>query len=540
MHLRKLLTSLPLLAAALAAQAGTANCPSNTALPVQGAAVRGAAPVFPADNWWNLDIRAAPVDPNSAAFISFINNGGKRALKPSFGGEHSPGSDGIYGIPYAVVDASQLKTTIASFQFAGGSDGVGQAFYPIPEQAITQPHWIQNGPPGNVDMRATADRHMIIVDCTHNHLYELYNVWWDATRNAWVAGSGAFFDMNTNQRRPEGWTSADAAGLAMFPGLVRYDEVYNPAVTDIGHAFRVTLRTIGNYVWPASHKGEGVAGALPYGARLRLKASVNGADPALRSADPNVRKIFRAMQKYGLIVADVGQDMFVSGTFDTRWNNNLLNPAFALLSASDFEVVKLGWNPVGTAAALSSVSLNASTVAGGSSVTGTVLLSGAAPAGGAQILLTSSQAAARVPTSVTVSAGATRAAFTITTVPVAAATAASIGVSYAGTSKTVPLTVQPAPAQLSSVTLSTSQVAGGGTAVGTVALAAAAPAGGVVVGVSSSNPTLARVPASITVNAGATRAAFYVYTTVPASTQNVTLTSATSTGAISKVLSVTP
>jgi hypothetical protein len=151
--------------------------------------------------------------------------------------------------------------------------------------------------------------------------------------------------MKTNNRRPDTWTSADAAGLAIFPGLVRYDEAWNPAVTDIGHAFRVTVRTTNGYVYPASHRAGSTAGALPMGARLRLKTSVSGADPALRTSDPNVRKIFRAMQKYGLIVADNGTDMYVTGTFDLRWNNDILNPAFALLTASDFDVIELGWKP---------------------------------------------------------------------------------------------------------------------------------------------------------------------------------------------------
>jgi hypothetical protein len=152
--------------------------------------------------------------------------------------------------------------------------------------------------------------------------------------------------MNTNNRRPDTWTSADAAGLAILPGLVRYDEAWNPAVTDFGHAFRVTGRATTGYVYPASHRAGSTPGELPMGARLRLKTNVGGQDPALRTADPNVQKIFRAMQKYGVIVADNGSDMYITGTFDTRWNNSVLNPAFSLLTAGDFEVVQLGWNPL--------------------------------------------------------------------------------------------------------------------------------------------------------------------------------------------------
>src|SRR5438045_6133926 len=199
--------------------------------------------------------------------------------------------------------------------------------------------------------------------------------------------------MNTNNWRPDGWTSADAAGLAIFPGLVRYDEAWNPAVSDIGHAFRVTVRATNGYVYPASHRAGSTAGALPMGARLRLKASVNGADPALRTSDPNMQKIFRAMQKYGLIVADNGSDLYVTGTFDTRWNNGILNPAFALLSASDFDVVQLGWKPSAppppTAPALASVSASPGAVIGGSGATGTVSLAAAAPAGAVAVPLAS-------------------------------------------------------------------------------------------------------------------------------------------------------
>ena len=120
--------------------------------------------------------------------------------------------------------------------------------------------------------------------------------------------------MNSNNRRPDGWTSADAAGLAIFPGLVRYDEAYDPTVTEIKHAFRVTVRASNGYVYPASHRAGSTTGALPMGSRLRLKASV---DITQRTSDPNIQKIFRAMQKYGLIVADNGSDMYITGTYDS-------------------------------------------------------------------------------------------------------------------------------------------------------------------------------------------------------------------------------
>jgi hypothetical protein len=299
-------------------------------------------PLFPRTNWWNVDVSQAPVDPASASFITFI--GATRRLHPDFGGEASPGSVAIYGFPYVVVDGSQPKKAV-EFLYSDESDGVNHTtdqsfpFYPIPDEAITQAHWIEGGQPGNVDLRDESDRHLLIVDRDNRHLYELYNVFFDGTR--WHAGSGAFFDLSQNGRRPDGWTSADAAGLAILPGLVRYDEVFGP--NEIEHAFRVTVRATNGYVYPASHRAGSTVGALPMGARLRLKA---GKD--LSGFRPEIQKIFRAMQRYGLIVADNGSDMYVSGAFDTRWNNSILNPAFGALTATDFEVIARGWQPPAT------------------------------------------------------------------------------------------------------------------------------------------------------------------------------------------------
>ena len=305
--------------------------------------------LFPPDNWWNLDISNWPVDPNSSSYIAFLNNGGTRRLHPDFGGNAGTTQDpnAIYGFPYAVVsNVTNSDLRAVQFAYAGESDGVNHPgnisfpFYPIPPEAITQPYWIEGGDPGNFDRRSSQDRHLLIVDRDRNHLYELFNVY-DSTQGKWFAGSGAFFDMNTNNRRPDTWTSADAAGLAILPGLVRYDEVYDPNVAEIRHAFRVTVRATNGYVYPASHRAGSTPGALPMGARLRLKTSV---DVNQRTSDPNVRKIFHAMQRYGVIVADNGSDMYITGTYDTRWNNGILNPAFAALTASDFEVVQLGYN----------------------------------------------------------------------------------------------------------------------------------------------------------------------------------------------------
>ena len=332
---RAALRSLPLTIVALL----LLSAPAILSAPTPNGALPGPFPLFPATNWWNLDVSSAPVDPNSAAFIAFIHNGGTRRLHPDFGGEVSPGSVGIYGMPYVVVDGTQPKKSV-QFYYWRESDGVNQAtgqsypYYPIPDEAITQAHWIEGGQPGNQDLRASSDRHLLLVDRDNRHLYELYNVFHDGA--TWRAGSGAFFDMNANGRRTEGWTSADAAGLAILPGLVRYEEAFGSA--EIGHAFRVTVRATNGYVYPASHAAGSNPAALPMGARLRLKP-----DKDITGFPPALQRIFRAMKRHGLIVADNGTDMYVTGTFDTRWDNGVLNPAFRALTASDFEVIQLGW-----------------------------------------------------------------------------------------------------------------------------------------------------------------------------------------------------
>jgi len=498
--------------------ASAQQCPAS--VPAEGATPPAPLPLFPSDNWWNTDISAAPVDSASASYIAFINNGGTRKLHPDFGGEASPGSVDVYGMPYAIVNGSQPKLPV-TFDYWDESDGVDQAtgqgipFYPIPTQAATQPHWVEGGAPGNVDQRAQGDRHLFVIDCTNRYLYELYNVYFNASQGKWYAGSGAFFDMNANNRRPDGWTSADAAGLAIFPGLVRYDEAWNAAVADIGHAFRVTVRATNGYVYPASHRAGSTTGALPMGARLRLKTSVNGVDPALRTSDPNVRRIFRAMQKYGLIVADNGSDMYISGTFDTRWNNDVLNPAFATLSAGDFDVIQLGWKPSAAGSTVASVSASPSAVVGGGSATGTVVLSAGAPAGGASVSLSSASNAVTVPATVTVAQGATSATFGIATSSVTMSTSTTISASYAGTTKATTFTVTPAVAPaLASVTLASTSIVGGTSTTGHATLTAPAGSGGAVISLRSSNAALVGVPASVVVPAGATSASFAVTTSV--------------------------
>jgi hypothetical protein len=339
--------------------------------------------------------------------------------------------------------------------------------------------------------------------------------------------------MNTNSRRPVGWTSADAAGLAILPGLVRYDEVYDPNVPEISHAFRVTVRATNGFVYPASHRAGNTLGALPMGARLRLKASV---DVTQRTSDPNVQKIFRAMQKYGLIVADNGSDMYITGTYETRWNNDILNPAFSKLSASDFEVVQLGYNPQSASpTALSSVSVNPSSVTGGQSITGTVSMSGPAPAGGASVSLSSASSAASVPPTVTVPANATSVNFSVSTAAVGATTMGNITASFSGVTKTVNVTIQ--PAALMSVTLNPSNILGGSTAVGKVTLTGPAPAAGLVVTLTSSPSLQAKVPSKLIIPSGARSATFNVTTT--SVSRKTVVTIAASLGGVTKSATIT-
>ena len=307
-------------------------------LPLLGQPIRNGElptplPLFPPTNWWNADITSAPVDPRSASFITFI--GVSRGMHPDFGGESGDPDAPIYGMPYIVVSGSQPLVPV-TFDYDDESDYAAPGRppgYPIPEEAKTEQRWIEAGLAGG-DPRADGDRHMLIVDRDNRILFELYATRWTGTR--WEAGSGAIFPLDSNTRRPDGWTSADAAGLAILPGLVRYDEVAGP--DPIRHAFRVTVRASNGYVFPGSHKAGSNSSALPMGARLRLKAGVD-----ISRFTPSVRKIFQAMKTYGLIVADNGSDMYVSGMYDTRWDNDVLNPAFSAIKASDFEVVQLGW-----------------------------------------------------------------------------------------------------------------------------------------------------------------------------------------------------
>ena len=285
----------------------------------------GGRRLFPDDNWWNQDISSAPVDPQSNAYIAYIGN--SRTSHPDFGPPP-------YGIPYIGVGGDQPRVPITFTAYGSESDSGfgGEAGYPIPPAAATQPNYIEGGAAGG---GSSGDRHLLIVDRDRWLLFELFAAHWNSGAQRWEAGSGAVFNLASNARRPEGWTSADAAGLAILPGLVRYDEAVRGPIR---HALRMTVRATNGYVWPASHRAGSSSGALPMGARLRLKASKD-----LSSYPGYIRNIFRGMQTHGLIVADNGSDLYVTGAMDSRWNNGELNPAFAALRGDDFEVIQLGY-----------------------------------------------------------------------------------------------------------------------------------------------------------------------------------------------------
>ena len=325
----------------------TASC-SGMALG-QGAGLNGFRP-FPDDNLWNKDISASPVDSNSNAIITFIGTG--VSVHADFGAGQYQGS--TIGIPYTVVDAQQAMTPI-NYQAYGDESDPG----PMPI-LLSAP--IEGDPnPG------TGDRHVLVLDNVNCFLYELFSSYPQTA--AWNADSGAVWDLLADEQRPWTWTSADAAGLPVFPGLVRYDEI---AAGQIRHAIRFTAsKSKAAMTPPASHWAGNSTdpNAPPMGMRLRLKASFNGS-----SYSPANQVILAAMKKYGLILADNGSSMYISGAPDDRWDNNDLHN-LGNLHASDFEVVQItplytsANVPSGVAPQVSNLSASAANVTAGTSVT---------------------------------------------------------------------------------------------------------------------------------------------------------------------------
>lgn len=275
--------------------------------------------IFPADNAWNKNITKQHVDSLSKQIIATFSSSG---LHADFGSGTWDGAP--IGIPYVVVCGSQQKYNVV-FR-ANGYDGnygseSDKGPYAIPLTAAIE---------GNGD----GDSHVIAVDKDNGILYELYNA--SKTSDHWEASSGAIFNLKTDSLRRKGWTSADAAGLPIFPGLVRYEEIKKGV---IDHAIRFTLQNsnvMPGFILPARHKVNSSGGvySLPFGARLRLKSSFN-----ISGFSKTNQIILKAMQTYGLILADIGSNMFISGAPDSRWDNDDLHK-LGTVTANNFEVIK--------------------------------------------------------------------------------------------------------------------------------------------------------------------------------------------------------
>jgi hypothetical protein len=281
------------------------------------ASLNGFVP-FPPNSLWNTNISAMPVDPNSENYINYI--GASAPLHPDFGAGLYEGSS--IGIPYQVVAKTQPSVRIQLGAYADQSD---PGPMPIPPNAQ-----IEGFPKPD-----SGDRHVLVLERTGCWLYELFNAH-RLSGGGWSADSAAVWDMTINEQRPYTWTSADAAGLPIFEGLVRYDEVASGA---IHHALRFTVpKTQEAFALPATHWASSITDpdAPPMGTRLRLKASFD-----ISGFPPDDQVILTALKQYGMIVADNGSALFVSGTPDHRWNNDDLDQ-LKTLTASDFEVVQLG------------------------------------------------------------------------------------------------------------------------------------------------------------------------------------------------------
>jgi hypothetical protein len=270
--------------------------------------------VFPASNAWNQRVDSLPVAAGSDAMIASIGLGSH--VHADFGSGRWEGAP--IGIPYVIV-SSKTKKRKVSFEYADESD---RARYPVPKNA-----------PVEGGRKSSGDRHVIMVDKSRCKLYELYAAYPRQGGRSWRAGSGAVWSLKSNKLRPAGWTSADAAGLPIFPGLARYDEVASGAIR---HALRFTApRTRSSYVYPARHHaGVGSSSSLPpMGLRVRLKSGVD-----VSSYPRQARIVLTALQRYGMLLADNGSPWYISGAPNSRWNNDELH-AMDNLTGRDFEVV---------------------------------------------------------------------------------------------------------------------------------------------------------------------------------------------------------
>src|SRR5579864_6821972 len=284
-----------------------------TAIAAKGQPQVASCEVFPSSNIWNTPVDKLPVDPNSSQYVATI--GANAPAHPDFGSGLYAG--GPIGIPFMTVRGTQPKVNV-TFQYGDESD---PGPYPIPPNVP-----IEGGAQSN------GDRHVLVVDQDNCLLYEMWSSY-PQPDGSWQAGSGAIFHLKSNALRPAGWTSSDAAGLPIFPGLVRYDEV---AAGEILHAIRFTVpQTRNTYIWPGRHEASSLTGMNypPMGQRFRLKASFD-----ISGFPAPVQVILRALKKYGMLLADNGSSWYLSGAPDDRWNNDVLH-TISQIQGSDFEAV---------------------------------------------------------------------------------------------------------------------------------------------------------------------------------------------------------
>jgi hypothetical protein len=298
--------------------------PTNTPVPGQTPRFSGEpnCQVFPSNNWWNTDISNFPLDPNSNNYVNFV--GRQTHLHPDFG---TVWDGAPIGIPYAIVGGNQPKVPITYYY--GDSD---PGPYPIPANVPVEGQPV--GQPNSANFG--GDRHVIVVDETNCKLYETFDSHPVNSGQSWTTGSAATFDLNSNALRPDTWTSADAAGLPIFAGLVRYSEVQSGV---IDHALRFTVHdTQHAFIHPATHEASGTTNtnAPPMGLRFRMKSSYD-----CSWASTEVQIICAALKKYGMFVADNGSDWYISGSPDSRWSDDNLGDLKSI-TGDAFEVVDTG------------------------------------------------------------------------------------------------------------------------------------------------------------------------------------------------------
>lgn len=445
--------------------------------------------MLPANNIMNTPVDNLPVDPNSATYVS--NIGASATLFPDFWSNAS-------GVPINVVGGNQPRVPVTAWITGEADPGP----FPIPADAGVQ---------------QASDAHLIVLDSSNCRLYEM----WSASPNSdgsWTAGSAAVFDLKSNTPRPANWTSADAAGMPMLPGLVTYDEVMTGQIT---HALFMTVPyTQQQFIWPARHWASYYNGPqYPYmGQRFRLKAGFD-----VSSYPPEIQVILNALKKYGAIVEDNGAPWFLSGVQDPRWNNNdlltlrqILGSNMEAVDESSLMVAANSQVAAGSPLALDGIYLDQRQVSAGAVVNAQATLTAPAPAGGATVSLSiSSPGVLGVPGSVTIPAGAVSAPVPITVNNIGLTTPVSIIGSYQGVTVQSPILLVNGSTGVAAPRLS-ALTATFTTATITLTSAAAVDT---VVALASSNSSVQAVPATVTVPAGTTT----ITVTLPAASAGTTV-----------------